>query len=169
MIRRPPTLIALDEDDVESHLQRICLRHTLTLDFEKLQLDDKESFDLLRDPSPSSSVSSDFDGDSNINSLNEGEASCFEDNSPRDEISASTDVISQPAPVKPCLKSPNSNLHRSLQDPTSVKSPPADGSRSIDPPRLKVTFALSPQKLELHSGMASFPLEEETGNSSLQD
>ena len=168
MIRRPPTLIALDEDDIESHLQRIFLSHTLATNFEKLQLADYESLvDLLMDQSPSSSISSDLDGDSDINSLNQGESSCFEHTSSRDEISASTDVISQPAPMKPCLKSPISNLHRSSLKPiSSVKSRPADGS--TDPPRLKVTFALSPQELELHSGRASFPLEEETGNSTLQ-
>jgi hypothetical protein len=163
MIRRPPTLIALEEDDIESHLQRIYLRHTLTLNFEQLQLDDFEDLDQLMDEPPSSSVPSDFDGDSDINNSDQEGSPCHEHNSPnspRDGISMSTDVISQFA-MKPCLKSPISNLHRSLQNPiSSAKSRSADGS--TDPPRLKVTFALSPQDLELHRGIASVP-EEETG------
>jgi hypothetical protein len=170
MIRRPPTLIFL-EDDIESLLERICRRYALTLDFENLQLDDEVELN----PSPSSSVSSGFDAfgrDSDINTdhntLDQGEPSCYEDTFPGDELSEplelspTTDVISQPAPAKPCLKSLISNLHRSSKNPiSSVKSRP-DGSRSTDPQRLKVTFALSPQELELHSGMASFPVE--TGN-----
>ncbi|KAJ5861336.1 uncharacterized protein N7529_008646 [Penicillium soppii] len=161
MIRRPPTLIALEEDDIESHLQRIYLRHTLTLNFEQLQLDDFEDLDQLMDEPPSSSVPSDFDGDSDINNSDQEGSPCHEHNSPnspRDGISMSTDVISQFA-MKPCLKSPISNLHRSLQNPiSSAKSRSADGS--TDPPRLKVTFALSPQDLELHRGIASVPEEE---------
>ena len=42
MIRRGPTLIAL-EDDVDAHLQRIFLRYALAADLECLHLNDPES------------------------------------------------------------------------------------------------------------------------------
>ncbi|CAI7664609.1 unnamed protein product [Penicillium glandicola] len=153
MIRRPPTIIALDENEVESHLHRIYIRHTLTVEFEQLCLD--ESCNEMRDPSPSSCVSSESDEDIDTTGLSQ-EGSCFEPISPRDRSYTSTDAIPHTS-VKSCLKSPVTNPS-SLQVtiPTGMHS---QADRAVDPPRLKVKFALSPQDLELHSGKA--PLEEE--------
>ncbi|KAJ5208933.1 hypothetical protein N7449_003312 [Penicillium cf. viridicatum] len=158
MIRRPPTIIALEENDVESHLQRIYIRHTLTLEFEQLHLDD-ESCHEMTDPSPSSCVSSESDVDLDITGLSQEGSSCFEPISPRDRSYASTDAIPHTTVTKSCLKSPIPTQQSSLQltISTGIHS---QVDRSVDPPRLKVKFALSPQELEPHSGKA--PLEEET-------
>ncbi|KAJ5960394.1 uncharacterized protein N7479_007544 [Penicillium vulpinum] len=156
MIRRPPTIIALEEKDVESHLQRIYIRHTLTVEFEQLHLDD-ESCDEM-DPSPSSHVSSEFDEDIDTTGLTQEGSSCFEPTSPRDRSCASTDAIPHTSITKSCLKSPIPNQHSSLQVTISTGIH-LQADRS-DPPRLKVKFALSPQEHELHSGNA--PLGEET-------
>lgn len=159
MIRRPPTIIVLEENDVESHLQRIYIRHTLTVEFEQLHLDD-ESCDET-DPFPSSCVSTESDVGIDTTGLNQ-EGSCFEPTSPRERSYASTDAIPHTSVTKSCLKSPISNQQSSLQVTIST-GVHSQADRSVDPPRLKVKFALSPQELELHSGNA--PLEEETGMS----
>ncbi|KAJ5384533.1 hypothetical protein N7517_002444 [Penicillium concentricum] len=154
MIRRPPTFIALDENDIESHLQRIYIRHTLTVEFEQLHIDD-ESCDEM-DQSPSSCVSSESDVDIDTTCLSQEGSSYFE-STPRNRSYASTDAIPHTSVTKSCLKSPNSTQQSSLKVTisTGVQS---QADRSVDPPRLKVKFALSPQELELHSGKA--PLEE---------
>lgn len=165
MLRRPPTIIALEENDVESHLQRIYIRHTLTVEFEQLHLDD-ESCDEMTDPSPSSCLSSESDVDLDITGLSQEGSSCFEPISPRDRSYASTDAIPHTTVTKSCLKSPIPTQQSSLQltISTGIHS---QADRSVDPPRLKVKFALSPQELEPHSGKA--PLEEETGMSNSQN
>ncbi|CAP94321.1 hypothetical protein EN45_019900 [Penicillium chrysogenum] len=154
MIRRPPTIVALDENDVEYHLQRIYIRHTLTGAFEQLHLD--ESCDET-DRSPSSCISTDSDVDIDTTGLSQA-GSCFESTSPKDRGYAFKDAIAHNSVTKSCLKSPIPNQQSSLQvaTPTRVNS---QADRSVDPPRLKVKFALSPQELELHS---KAPLEEET-------
>ncbi|KOS39812.1 hypothetical protein ACN38_g9330 [Penicillium nordicum] len=159
MIRRPPTIITLEENDVESHLQRIYIRHTLTVEFERLHLDD-ENCDRMTDPSPSSCVSSESDVDLDTVGLSQEGSPCFEPISPKDRSYASTDAIPHTTVTKSCLKSPIPTQQSSLQlkSSTGIHS---QVDRSVDPPRLKVKFALSPQELELHSGKA--PLEEETG------
>lgn len=164
MIRRPPTIIALEENDVEAHLQRIYIRHTLTVEFEQLHLDD-ENRDEMTDPSPSSCVSSESDVDLDSTGLSQEGSPCFEPISPRDRSYASTDAIPHTAVTKFCLKSPIPTQQSSLQltISTGIHS---QADRSVDPPRLKVKFALSPQDLELHSGKA--PLEGETGMSNPQ-
>lgn len=163
MIRRPPTIIALEENDIESHLQRIYIRHTLTVEFEQLHLDD-ESCDKMTDASASSCVSSESDVDLDTIDLSQEGSPCFEPISPKDRSYASTDPIPHTTVTKSCLKSPIPTQQSSLQltISTGIHS---QADRSVDPPRLKVKFALSPQELELHSGKA--PLEEETGMSKL--
>lgn len=165
MIRRPPTIITLEENDVESHLQRIYIRHTLTVEFERLHLDD-ENCDRMTDPSPSSCVSSESDVDLDTIGLSQEGSPCFEPISPKDRSYASTDAIPHTTVTKSCLKSPIPTQQSSLQlkSSTGIHS---QVDRSVDPPRLKVKFALSPQELELHSGKA--PLEEETGKSNSQN
>ncbi|KXG48826.1 uncharacterized protein PGRI_026960 [Penicillium griseofulvum] len=157
MIRRPPTIITFDENDIESHLQRIYIRHTLTVGFEQLHLDESEM-------EPSSCVSSESDVDNDTTGLSQEGSSCFEP-SPRDRSYVSTDAIPHTSVTKSCLKSPIPNQQSSLQMsiPTGVHS---QADRSVDPLRLKVKFALSPEELELHSGKA--PLEE-TGMSNIPE
>ncbi|KAJ5188643.1 hypothetical protein N7491_004963 [Penicillium cf. griseofulvum] len=151
MIRRPPTIIALDENDIESHLQRIYIRHTLTVGFEQLRLDESDEMEP-----PSSCVSSESDVDIDTTGLSQEGSLCFEP-SPRDRSYASTDAIPHTSVTKSCLKSPISNQQSSLQMTIST-GVHSQADRAVDPPRLKVKFALSPQELELHSGKA--PLEE---------
>ncbi|CAI7584600.1 unnamed protein product [Penicillium viridicatum] len=114
MIRRPPTIIALEENDVESHLQRIYIRHTLTVEFEQLHLDD-ENHDEMTDPSPSSCVSSESDVDLDSTGLSQEGSPCFEPISPRDRSYASTDAIPHTTVTKSCLKSPIPTQQSSLQ------------------------------------------------------
>ncbi|CAG8888074.1 unnamed protein product [Penicillium egyptiacum] len=153
MLRRPPTIIALEENDVEYHLQRIYIRHTLSLEFEQLHLD--ESCDE-RDASPSSCVSTESDVDIDTTGLSQ-EGLCLEPTSPRNRSYAATDAIPHNSVTKSCLKSPISN-QSSLQVAISTRVH-SQADQSVDPPRLKVKFALSPQELELHN---KAPLEEET-------
>ncbi|OQE46946.1 hypothetical protein PENCOP_c001G02716 [Penicillium coprophilum] len=149
MIRRPPTIIALDENEVESHIQRIYTRHTLAVKFEQLQLD--ESCDEM-DLSPSSCVSSESDVDIDTTGLSQEASSCCEP-TPRNRNYASRDAISHTPMTKSCLKSPTSSQQSSLQV-TIFTGVHSQADRSVDPPRLKVKFALSPQDLELHSDKA---------------
>ncbi|KAJ5163576.1 uncharacterized protein N7500_005406 [Penicillium coprophilum] len=148
MIRRPPTIIALDENEVESHIQRIYIRHTLTVKFEQLHL---ESCDEM-DSSPSSCVSSESDVDIDTTGLSQEGSSCFEP-TPRNRNYASRDAIPHTSLTKSCLKSPTTNQQTSLQVTIST-GVHSQADRSVDPPRLKVKFALSPQDLELHSDKA---------------
>ncbi|KAJ5835004.1 hypothetical protein N7447_001030 [Penicillium robsamsonii] len=149
MIRRPPTIIALDENDIESRFQRIYIRHTLTVELERLHLDD-ESCDEMRDPSPSSCPSSESDVEVDTTCLSQEEP-LYSEPTPRNRSYASTNPIPHTSMTKSCLKSPISHQQSSLQMSisTGVQS---QADRSVDPPRLKVKFALSPQELELHSG-----------------
>lgn len=153
MIRRPPTIIALDENDVEYHLQRIYIRHTLTVGFEQLHL---ESCDETG-PFSSSCISTDSDVDIDTADLSQA-GSCFEPTSPKDSYS-SKDSIAHNSVTKSCLKSPIPNQQSSLPVATST-GVNSQADQSVDSPRLKVKFALSPQVLGLHS---KAPLEEETG------
>ncbi|KAI2727747.1 hypothetical protein DTO027I6_1966 [Penicillium roqueforti] len=148
MIRRPPTIIALEEKDVESHLQRIYIRHTLTVEFEQLHL---ESCDET-DPYPSSCISTDSDVDIDTTGLSQN-GSCFESTSPRYNSHASADAILHSSVSKSCLKYPTQHSSVQVTIPIGVYS---QADRFVDPPRLKVKFALSPQacELELHSGKA---------------
>ncbi|CAI7602849.1 unnamed protein product [Penicillium bialowiezense] len=125
MIRRAPTLILLEEDDVDSHLQRIFHRHTLMIDLEQLHLDESD----LSSPAPESS-------------LDHGSSRASSHNSP----DGSSTI---PKPGKSCLRA-SASLCRDLQSAIPFEYP-ANGS---DPPKPKVTYALSPQELELHSGRA---------------
>ncbi|KAJ5514129.1 hypothetical protein N7463_003681 [Penicillium fimorum] len=160
MIRQPPTIIALDENDIESHFQRIYIRHALTVEFEQLHLD--EGCDEMRDPSPSSCLSSESDVEVDTTCLSQEGSSYFEP-TPRNRSYASTNPLPHTSITKSCLKSPIPHQPSSLQMTisTGVQS---QADRSVDPPRhflpagMKVKFALSPQELELHSGKA--PLEE---------
>ncbi|CAG7939313.1 unnamed protein product [Penicillium nalgiovense] len=152
MIRRPPTIIALDENDVEYHLQRIYIRHTLTVGFEQLHL---ESCDETG-PFSSSCISTDSDVDIDTADLSQA-GSCFEPTSPKDSYS-SKDSIAHNSVTKSCLKSPIPNQQSSLPVATST-GVNSQADQSVDSPRLKVKFALSPQVLGLHS---KAPLEEET-------
>lgn len=154
MIRRPPTVIALEESDVESHLERIYIRHTLTVEFEQLHLD--ESCDETMDPSLSSCVPTESNADIDTTGLSQEGFSCFE-SSPGERSYASTNAIPHTSVTKSCFKSPNPN-HRSSFHLTISTGIQSQADWSVDPPRLKVKFALSPQELELHSGKA--PLEE---------
>ena len=97
MIRRPPTIVALDENDVEYHLQRIYIRHTLTGEFEQLHLD--ESCDET-DRSPSSCISTDSDVDIDTTGLSQA-GSCFESTSPKDRGYAFKDAIAQSHATNP--------------------------------------------------------------------
>ncbi|KAJ5795536.1 uncharacterized protein N7518_004076 [Penicillium psychrosexuale] len=148
MIRRPPTIIALEEKDVESHLQRIYIRHTLTVEFEQLHL---ESCDET-DPYPSSCISTDSDVDIDTTGLSQ-DGSCFESTSPRNKSHASADAIQHTSVTKSCLRSPTQHSSVQVTIPIGVYS---QADRFVDPPRLKVKFALSPQacELELHSDKA---------------
>ncbi|KAK4871385.1 hypothetical protein LT330_000622 [Penicillium expansum] len=152
MIRRPPTIIALEEGDVESHLQRIYIRHTLSIEFEQLHLED-ESCDETMDPSLGSCTSTESDVEIDATSLSQEGTSCFEPTSPRERSYAFINAIPHTSVTKSCLKSPNPNQQSSLQltISTGIQS---QADRSVDPPRLTVKFALSPQEPELHSGKA---------------
>lgn len=141
MIRRTPTLIALEEDEIESHLRRIFLRHTLTVNFEQLHLDDS-----VRSSSLSSGSDAGFDTSGSTRS----------DAEPNPPGTSSTIV-----PMKSCLRPSSSNPTQSVQKAISALYP-AD---EADPPRLRVTDASSPQELELHSGRAIRSSEHETGES----
>ncbi|KGO64037.1 hypothetical protein PITC_012740 [Penicillium italicum] len=153
MIRRPPTIISLEESDIESHLQRIYIRHTLTVEFEQLHLDD--NCDETMDPSLGSYVSAESDVDIDTTDLSQEGSSCFESTSSRERSYASSNVIPHTSVTKSCLKPPNLNQQPSLQltISTGIHS---QADRSVDPLRLKVKFALSPQELELHTGKAPF-------------
>ncbi|KAJ5341098.1 hypothetical protein N7541_010222 [Penicillium brevicompactum] len=124
MIRRAPTFIALEEDDIDSHLQRIFLHHTLIIDLEQLHLDE-----------------SDLSSSAAGTNLDRGSTRASSHSSP-----GSSTI---PQPEKSCLRAPAS-VCRDLQSAITFEYP-ADGS---DPPKPKVTYALSPQELELHSGRA---------------
>lgn len=140
MIRRAPTLILLEEDDVDSHLQRIFHRHTLMIDLEQLHLDESD----LSSPAPESS-------------LDHGSSRASSHNSP-------DGYSTIPKPGKSCLRA-SASLCRDLQSAIPFEYP-ANGS---DPPKPKVTYALSPQELELHSGRAIHsPGQTETGRSASQ-
>ncbi|KAJ5749193.1 uncharacterized protein N7511_010889 [Penicillium nucicola] len=136
MIRRRPTVILLE--DVES-LQTF----SLTTDFEKLTLD-AQSDD---DGGGSSGATTGID-------LTAHSHSKF---SHQRDTSSSRGMFASPSPAPPstastksCLKS-HFSIPQSLQNACSM-SKPRRVSQSIDPPRTKVTFALSPNKQELHSG-----------------
>lgn len=143
MIRRTPTLIALEEDEIESHLQRIFLRHTMTVDFEQLHLDDS-----VRSSSLSSASDAGFDTSGSTRSY-------AEPNPP-----TSSTIV----PMKSCLRPSSSTRTRSVQMAISALYP-AD---EADPPRQRVTDASSPQELELHSGRVIRSSEHETGKSTRQ-
>ncbi|CAG8010659.1 unnamed protein product [Penicillium salamii] len=71
MIRRGPTLIALEEDDIDAGLQRIFFRYSLVVDLDRLHLSEpsKESASPHRDSAEyivngSSAVNSDLPGTS---------------------------------------------------------------------------------------------------------
>ena len=155
MIRRTPTIIALEANDVEYHLQRIYIRHSLTVEFDQLRLD--ENWDET-DPSASSCIPTDSDVD--IDTTGPSQAgSSFVSTSPKYRSYASKEAIALNSVTKSCLKSPIPNQQSSLRVATSTGGN-SQADRSVDPPRLKVKFALSLQELGFH-GKA--PLEEETG------
>ncbi|KAJ5773973.1 hypothetical protein N7457_008869 [Penicillium paradoxum] len=173
MIRRPPTIIALEEQDVESHLQRIYLRHSLPIDFEQLRLDEDESFDDLQlGQSPMSSyVSSDL-SDVDIDTTDPGHEGplCSAlysgyTSSPEDRSHALVDATPQSRSVtKSCLKSPISSKQRSsLQKKISSEGHSYRANLFVDPPRLKVKFTMPPPGLELHNGKVHLPPEEGAG------
>lgn len=160
MIRRPPTAIALEHQDVESHLQRIYLRHTLTVDFEQLRLDDESVGDLQMEYTLSPGVSSDH-SDGKIDTT-EGQAgpSCIGYTLPQDENASTSATPQIRSATKSCLKSPvPSKCRLSLQGTISPGVHPRRADRLVDP-QLKVKFALSPQELELHNGNVHLPPEE---------
>ncbi|KAJ5551016.1 hypothetical protein N7535_001045 [Penicillium sp. DV-2018c] len=159
MIRRAPTIIALDNKDVDSHLERIFLRYSLTTSFEQLRLDEDESSnDLLMDHFPMSSGASSDPSDVDIDESGLGQGGCsfYEDaSSPKYKDVASTGANSLPASAtKSCLRSPDLSQQRfSLQNAISSEVYPC----TVDPPRLKVKFALSPQEFDQHRGTCRLP------------
>ncbi|KAJ5467674.1 hypothetical protein N7475_005426 [Penicillium sp. IBT 31633x] len=171
MIRRPPTVIALEEQDLESHFQRLYLRHTLTVDFEQLRLDEDESFgDFQTDQSPMNSCISSNPSDVDIDTTDPGQggSSCFgHKSSPRDRSHPARCANPQSTSViKSCLKSPNPNqLQFSVHNTISPGVHSHRAERSVDPPRLKVKFALSPQEITHQNGKDHLSPEEETGKS----
>jgi hypothetical protein len=164
MIRRAPTIIVLEQKDVDSHLERIYLRNSLTAGFEQLHLD--EDNDLLMDHSPMSSCASADPSDVDVDEsgLGQGGSSCYEDaSSPKYKSCASTPT----SVTKSCLKSPNPRQQQfSLQNAFSSEVYPCRADRSVDPPRLKVKFALSPQEFNQHNKGTPLSPEGETGMSS---
>ncbi|KAJ6071981.1 hypothetical protein N7499_009995 [Penicillium canescens] len=154
MLRRRPTIILLEDLD---SLQLF----PLTTDFQKLTLDEQEQSydDLLGDLS---SCASEATTSIDLTAPSHGKPSCERDTSspsPGIFASPSTAPPSAPASTKSCLKS-HLPIRESLQN-TSPGVKPRRASQSTDPPRPKVTFALSPQEQELHSGRANRSPEEQ--------
>ncbi|KAJ5293766.1 hypothetical protein PENANT_c002G11342 [Penicillium antarcticum] len=138
MIRCRPTLILLE--DIDSLFPIF----PLTTDFDKLTLDE-QSHDL---DLSATDIDLSAHGDSKL--------------SYQLDISSSRGMFASPSPAPPSIAStkpweslPIQQLH------TSPKPKPRPASQSIDPPRPKVTFALSPQEQELHSGRANRSPEEQ--------
>jgi hypothetical protein len=151
MLRRRPTVILLE--DIDS-LQLF----PLTTDFQKLTLDEsyEQSYDDLEFCStPNTDTDIDLTALSHAKPLNH-------------TSSPSRGIFSCPSPAppstsastKPCAES---HLPQESLQNTSPGIKPRRASQSIDPPRSKVTFALSPQENQLHSGRANRPPEGQEG------
>ncbi|KAJ5130476.1 uncharacterized protein N7515_006515 [Penicillium bovifimosum] len=159
MIRRAPTIIVLDQNDVDSHLERIYLRDSLTTSFEQLRLNENEGFDLLAHLPMSSGVSSDPSEDIEESGLGQGGCSRYEDaSSSKYKSCASIDGNPPTSVIKSCLRSPDMRQQQSSSSQNAVSSEvyPCRPDRFVDPARLKVKFALSSQAFQ-HKGSSHSP------------
>ncbi|KAJ5577647.1 uncharacterized protein N7459_006611 [Penicillium hispanicum] len=162
MIRRPPTMISLGDEELERHLQRIYL-HTLPNELSQLHLDDQDqnyNDDTLFGPSDSCSSSNEAEkifGLSTIRHPAQGssctghqpsstQAAALKNSTAR-PTSTNTELVHQPVDTN------NAPATTAAATATTPQMSAALSRRRTSPPRerstRKVTWATLPQHLEM--------------------
>lgn len=158
MIRRPPTVISLNDEELQCHLQRAFLR-TLPADFNELHLGDwgqsEDGHTFAGSSSGDSCASSDSDGEFDFTTMpySTGGSSCLGNNS----SSAETHSLTAPnafsvAPMTASLhQPPEPNRSPATTNQISTHFPRYRTCRSRDLPSAKMMFTISRHELEPYS------------------
>lgn len=157
MIRRPPTIISLNDEELQCHLQRAFLR-TLPADFNQLHLEDRGQSDdghTVADSSSGDVCASDPDGEFDFTTMPDstGDSSCIGNDLSSDRTRSFTvpTALSAAGMTASLHQPPEPNRYPATTNQISTLFPRNRTSRSRVSLSAKMTLFISRRELELYS------------------